>query len=85
MALYMYSAELKVDAITFLNHLRLSVSYKVLFKKLRDITLANKLYIKKQVKNTQLVSTWDNFQFKKNVQRKYINNMIKFRSIRIIL
>lgn len=49
----MYFARAKVDAITFLNNLKLSVLYKVLFKKFKDITSASKLYIKKQANNTQ--------------------------------
>lgn len=46
-ALYMYSTRAKIDTITLLNNLGLSVLYKVLLKKLKDIILASKLYIKK--------------------------------------
>lgn len=51
----MYFARAKVDAITFFNNLGLFVLCKVLLKKFRDITLASKLYIKKQANNTQHV------------------------------
>lgn len=36
-ALYMYSAGTRVDAITLFNHLGLSVSYDILQKRLKDI------------------------------------------------
>lgn len=54
-ALYIYFVEIKIDAIIFLNHLGLSILYKILLKKSSDITSISKLYIKKQSNNTQLV------------------------------
>ena len=85
MALYIYFAKAKVNAITLLNHLGLFVSYKVLLEKFRDITSASKLYIKKQANNAQLIGTWDNFEFRKNVEGERVGDVIKFRSIIIVL
>lgn len=45
-ALYLYFAGARVDAITLLNHLGLSVSYDVLQKKLQDITKSTLSWIK---------------------------------------
>lgn len=84
-ALYMYSAGAKVDAITLLNHLGLSVSYKVLQSKLREITLMNKKWIKQQANNCQLVGTWDNFEYRENVHGERIGDTVKFRSITMAL
>lgn len=61
--LYMYSAAAKIDAIILLNHLGLSVSYKVVQNKLHEITLMQKKWIKQQANNRQLVGTWDNFEY----------------------
>ncbi len=63
-AMYMYSAGAKVDAITLLNRLGLSVSYNVLLRKLRSITTSSAAFIKKQASNCKLVGTWDNFQYR---------------------
>ena len=84
-ALYMYSAGAKVDAITLLNHLGLSVLYKSLQKRLNDITSTSKLWIKEQANNCQLVSTWDNFEFRENVQAERVGDIVKFRSITMAL
>lgn len=54
-ALYLYSAGARVDAITLLNHLGLLVLYHVLLKRLRGISLSNKDWIKKQSLNRKLV------------------------------
>ena len=62
--LYLYSAGTKVDAIILLNNLDLFLSYNFLQKKLRDITLTSKQWIRQQTKNCQLVGTWDNFEFR---------------------
>lgn len=51
----MYFAEAKVNTITLLKPLGLSILYKVLLKKLCDITLISKVYIQKQANNAQLV------------------------------
>lgn len=44
-AMYMYSAGTKVDAITLFNQLDLSVLYNVLLRKLRSITISNAAFI----------------------------------------
>lgn len=62
-AIYLYSAEAKVDAITLLNHLGLSVSYNILLKRLRNIMLSSATFIKQQATNCKLVGTWDNFEY----------------------
>lgn len=46
MAMYLYSAGVKVNAIMLLNHLGLSVLYNLLFKKLRDIKAHSVAFIK---------------------------------------
>lgn len=45
-AMYLYLARAKVDAIILLNHLGLSVLYNLLLRKLRDIKAHNALFIK---------------------------------------
>ena len=44
--IYLYSAGAKVDAITLLNHLGLSVSYNILLKRLRSIMSSSAAFIK---------------------------------------
>ena len=83
--LYLYSAGAKVDAITLLNQLGLSVSYNVLQTKLRDITSSSKGWIKQQAKNYQLVGTWDNFEYRENVHGERVGDIVKFRSITMAL
>ena len=84
-ALYLYSAGARVDAITLLNHLGLSVSYQVLQSKLRDITATSKQWIKDQAQNRQLVGTRDNFEFRENVHGERVGDIVKFRSITMAL
>lgn len=55
MAIYLYSAGAKVNAIILLNHLGLSVSYNSLLRKLRDIKANSTAFIKKQASNCKLV------------------------------
>lgn len=45
-ALYLYSAGIRVDAITLLNHFGFSVSYNVLQKQLKNTTFASQALIK---------------------------------------
>ena len=84
-SIYLYSAGAKVDAITFLNHLGLSVSYNVLLKKLRNITSSSAAFIKEQASNCKLVGTWDNFEYRENVSGERIGDIVKFRSITMAL
>lgn len=56
-ALYLYFAGARVDASTFLNYLNLFVSYDILQKKLKDITISNIAWIKAQGLNCKLVWT----------------------------
>lgn len=81
----MYFADAKIDAITLLNHFGLSVSYKVLQNKLHEISLMQKKWIKQQANNRQLVGTWDNFEYRENVQGKRVGDTVKFRSITMAL
>lgn len=83
--LYLYSAGARVDAITLLNHFGLSVSYEVLQKKLNDITTSSISWIKAQGSNCNLVRTWDNFEFRKNVHGERVGDMVKFRSVKMAL
>ena len=45
-AIYLYSAKAKIDAITFLNHLGLLVSFNVLLERLRSIMSSSATFIK---------------------------------------
>lgn len=83
--MYIYSVGTKVDTITFLNWLSLSVLYNVLLKKLQSITISSTIFIKKQAYNCKLINIWKNFDYQKNVIREKIGNIIKFRSIIMIL
>lgn len=66
-ALYVYSAGARVDAITLFNHLGPSVSYDVLQKKkkLRNITSTSTQWTRKERMHTQVVVEWkkDKFHF----------------------
>lgn len=83
--LYLYSAGARIDAITLLNRLGLSVSYSVLLKKLGDITVTSQQWIRQQASNRQLVGTWDNFEYQENVNEERIGDRVKFRSITMAL
>lgn len=78
LALYMYLAEARVDAITLLNHLGLLVSYDVLQEKLKDVTSSTISWIKSQGSNSKLVGSWDNFEFCENIHGKRIGDTVKF-------
>lgn len=54
-ALYLYFAGARVDAITFLNLFGLLVSYNVLQKQLKNTTFASQTLIKQQSTNRRLV------------------------------
>ena len=82
-SLYLYSAGACIDAITLLNHLRLSVSYDTLQKKLWKFFHADKQWIKSQQNNKKLVGTWDNFEFRENLTSERVGNRVKFYSITI--
>lgn len=57
MAIYIYSADTKVDIITFLNHPGLFILYNVFLGKLKNITIFNTVFIKDQAFNRKLVGT----------------------------
>ena len=84
-AMYLYSAGAKIDAITLLNHLGLSVLYNSLLKKLRDIKAYSTAFIKPQAINCKLVGLWDNFEYRENVMDEKIGNTIKFRFMTMVL
>lgn len=54
-------------------------------KKIRDITFQSQQWIKQQASNRQLVGTWDNFEFRENVQGERVGDVVKFRSITMAL
>lgn len=83
--LYLYSAGARIDAITLLNHLGLSVSYDVLQKKLKAITSLGMSWIRQQSTNRKLVGTWDYFEYRENVQGEQIGDTVKFRSVTMAL
>ncbi|MCJ1471086.1 hypothetical protein MMC07_009734 [Pseudocyphellaria aurata] len=85
LALYLYSAGARVDAITVFNHLWLSVSYQVLQKKLQDLAFLSMDFIKQQSTNRRLVGTWDNFEYCENVHGERIGDTVKFRLVTMAL
>ena len=84
-ALYFYSAGARIDGITLLNHFGLSVSYDVLQRKLQSISTTSKQWIRQQASNSHLVGTWDNFEYRENVQGEQVGDTVKFRSITMAL
>lgn len=84
-ALYLYSAGARVDAITLLNHLGISVSYNTLQRKLKNISSESVRWIKMQATNPKLVGTWDNFEYRENVNGERVGDKVKFRSITMAL
>lgn len=84
-ALYFYSADAKIDAIIFLNHLDLFVWHNMLLKKLYEIIRSNATWIKAQASNNRLVRLWHNFEYWENVHGKRVSNIIKFRLVTIAL
>ncbi|MCJ1344728.1 hypothetical protein MMC31_002931 [Peltigera leucophlebia] len=83
--LYLYSAGARVDAITLLNHLGLSVSYDTLQRKLKSIFFQSARWINMQASNPKLVGTWDNFEYRENVNGERVGDKLKFRSITMAL
>lgn len=79
--IYIYSAKAWVDAITFLNHLGLSVFYDVLQKKLKEVTTSTITWIKSQESNRKLVGSWDNFKFRKNIYGEKTRDKVKFQLV----
>lgn len=56
-AIYLYFAGVKVDAITLLNHLGHFVIYNSLFEKMREIKAYNTTFIKQQATNCKFISS----------------------------
>lgn len=83
--IYFYLAKAKIDAITLLNYLGLSILYNMLLKKLKSITLANTTFIKQQAINCKLIDICNNFKYCKNVISEKIGNIVKFRFVIIAL
>ena len=84
-ALYLYLAGARIDAITLLNHLGLSVLHNVLLRKLREITRSSAAWIKAQASNCRLVGSWDNFEYRENVHGERVGDTVKFRSVTMAL
>lgn len=74
-----------MDAVTLLNRLGLLVSYDVLQKSLGNITQSSQAWIKKQTTNRKLVGTWNNFEYRENIYDNYIDDVVKFCSVTIVL
>ncbi|MCJ1468817.1 hypothetical protein MMC07_007447 [Pseudocyphellaria aurata] len=85
LALYLYSAGARVDAITLLNHLGISVSYNVLKSQLENIASSSMAMIKDQSTNHRLVGTWDNFEYRENVHGERVGDTVKFCSVTMAL
>lgn len=56
-AMYLYSAGARVDTITLFNHLRISILYNILMRKLRSITTSSVVFIKERASNNRLIGT----------------------------
>lgn len=84
-AMYLYLAGARVDVITLLNYFKLLVLYNISLRKLRNITISSTAFIKKQVSNNKLMDMWDNFKYKENIVGKRIRDIIKFKSVTMIL
>lgn len=84
-AIYIYLVGARVDAITFFNHLGLSVSYDVLQKQLKKVTTLSISWIKSQGLNCKLVGSWDNFEFCENVHGERTGDKVKFQSVTMAL
>lgn len=68
--LYLYFASAKIDVIILLNYLQLLVLYKMLLKKMRNITKASTAEIKAQGSNYKLVKLWNKFEYWENITQK---------------
>ena len=82
-AMYLYLARAQDNVKILLNYLGLLILYKVFFKKLRNITTSNTLFIQEQAFNNKVVSMWDNFEYRKNIVCKKMRKIVKFKSITI--
>lgn len=77
-AFYFYLASTWIDAITLLNRLDICVSYDMLQKKLKNITTSSMFLIKLENTNRKLIKTWDNFNYRENVNKKRLDDIMKF-------
>lgn len=84
-AVYLYSAGVRVDVVTVLNYLGLSVSHNMLLKKLRGIRLSSMAWIKAKPLNRQLVGAWDNFEYQEDASGKRVADTVNFRAIIVAL
>lgn len=84
-ALYLYLARARIDAIILPNYLGLTVLYKTLQRKLKSIASESSWQIKIQALNCKFVGIWNNFKQCENVYAKKIDNKVKFCSITIVL
>lgn len=83
--MYMYSASVKLDRITFFNHLNLFILYNVVLWKLRGISISSAAFIKERVSSCKFIGIWDNFEYWENIARKKTGNTIKFQFITMVL
>lgn len=83
MAMYLYLASANVYAITLFNHLGLFISYNLFSQKFRNIKAFNTTFIKKQASNCKLMGFWNNFEYRKNVVGKKIEDIVKFQFVTI--
>lgn len=81
----MYSASVKLDRITFFNHLNLFILYNVVLWKLRGISISSAAFIKERVSSCKFIGIWDNFEYWENIARKKTGDTIKFQSITMVL
>lgn len=83
--MYLYFVDTQVNTIILFNYLSFLVFYNVFLKILRNIKALSTAFIKGQVSNSKLVSTWSNFKYRKNITRENIEDIVKFRSVTIAL
>lgn len=52
---------------------------------MHHVTSSSLSWIKKQGNNCKLIGSWDNFEFRENVQGKRVGDIVKFRSVTMAL
>lgn len=79
--MYLYPVSAQVNTITLFNNLNLSILYNIFLRILQSIKASSAVFFKKQASNSKLMSTWDNFKYRKNVASRRIRDIVKSRSI----
>lgn len=57
----------------------------MLLRKLRKITKSSAAWIKAEASNYRLVGLWDNFEYRENIYRERVGDIVKFCLVTIAL